>query len=147
MINKIIILFSFLFVFCSSQVKDEVFGDWLAVHIFIDGKEILENNYEETGWFPKQYRAKRFYILESFKQINLQLGWHDDKPIKAEFSNEPHKFQIFNSTDDRFNGTYTKSIKIDTVMQEGVRTVYYFLTLESKKNKILAVRNRALLFD
>jgi len=143
-ISKLVLLFTFFLSFCSSASIDEIYGDWLAVHIFIDGKEILENDFEETGWFPKHYKTKPFYIMKGFQKIDLKLGWHDDPPVKADFSNNPENFEIFNATDERFNGVYQKTIETDTVMQEGVKTVYYFLTLESERNKILAVRNKAI---
>jgi hypothetical protein len=142
--SKLIPFFSLLFVFCSPQQKGDINREWVAAHIFIDGKEILENDFKKTGWFPKSSRTKPFYIGTSDPQLNILLGGNEDKPIRADFSNGAETFKIFNSTDVRFNGDYKKDIKTDTVMQEGIKTVYYFLTLESDKNKILAVRSESV---
>ncbi len=146
---KFIPLFSLFFIFCSSKTTNELNGDWLAVHIFINGEEILDNNFEETGWFPKYYKTKPFYIMSSYKALNLQLEDHGKNQISAKFDFEKNKegeeiFKIYNSKDKRFNGNYKYSIEKDTVNQEGVKTAYYFLTLESENTKIMAVRNKAL---
>jgi len=133
-----------LFVFCSPQQKGDMNREWQAAHIFIDGKEILNNDFKQTGWFPKNSRTKPFFIGSNDQQLHLLLDGSDDEPIRADFSNGLKTFKIFNATDVRFNGDYKVGIKTDTVMQEGIKTVYYFLTLESDKNKILAVRTESV---
>ncbi len=52
-------------------------------HIFYNGLEILDNNFEETEWFPPYNKTKRFYIHKN--NINLYLDRHQ-KPIIGEFS-------------------------------------------------------------
>ena len=130
---------------CNEQkphLTDEIIGDWVVVHIFQNGDEILDNNFEKTGWFPKYNRTKQFYIHQN--NLNLYMNRHE-KPILANISFNDSIFKISNSTDSRFNNKYRIEIKTDTVNQEGVKTAYYFLTLNSDKTKILAVKNKALI--
>lgn len=142
---KILVLFLVLSLSCSQKTSNkEVYGDWRAVHIFYEGEEILKNNYKETGWFPSYNKAKRFYIHKG--SMNLYLDRHE-KPIVGEFTfveQDSTKINIYNATDVRFNGIYQYKLEKDTVMQEGVKTAYYFLTLESEDTKIMAVRNKAI---
>lgn len=130
---------------------DETYGDWRAVHLFYNGEELLDNDFELNGWYVQLYRSKVFYIDRVSRQWVLYMYGNDEEPERGYFRTlkdiDSLDFEIYNSNDSRFNGLYSRQIEIDTVWQDGFRVAYYYLILESKEIKIMAIRNKALPFS
>ena len=145
-LNYILIISAlFLYTSCGSIDDKELYGNWRIYHIFYDNKEILGNDFEFEKWDVPFHRTKAFYIMKE-KWLNIYLERHG-KPITAQFKifkNDSLNFEIFNSSDSKYDGRYSKIIYTDTINKEGISIVNFYLKLESEKTVILAAKSESL---
>jgi len=150
--KKNISYFIILFIICCCKPgSDNIYGEWRAIHVFYMNEEILNNDFEKNEWVVKFYKTKFFYLgNDPYNDFTLNLGEHDDKPVLADTRiltvNERYRFKVYNASDKRFNGVYDWHIETDTV-EQAFKNVVYYLTLESKNTKIMAVKAKRLPSD
>lgn len=120
MIIKYLINFSFVFVLtmyftgCKDEEQTEkLWGNWNLVNIYVDGKDILNNDE-----LKKAYKYPLMRIDNDIRQISIETN---RETVYSKFSIETEEekiyVKIYRSTIEKFNGRYLvnflKGEKID----------------------------------
>ncbi|WP_338731502.1 hypothetical protein [Mangrovimonas cancribranchiae] len=105
----VLLILSSSFSCMKDKTKSEVLGIWNLIHIYKNGKDLLENDAPK-----KVYRFRNLYI-ESRKidQLTMEIGKED---IYADFEIEADILRLSRSTEKMYEGSYSIKIK-DTVSE------------------------------